>query len=207
MHPFKTLGLLGLSPLAHCSLNACRPPPAIAYQQCAAQWIDFRYSARGQFGIQSSRSAHNSAASPSIAYRVGAAFSAKDRRFNTKQDLFSFDPKRQASEKQPFTGRPASGQDAFFISSVGNGSSTAFGVADGVGGWLDSGIDSAHFSHGLCRYLTKNAKGNDESKELTARELLSQGYVDVVADKAISGGGTTACVAVGHADGLLQVAK
>ncbi|KAL9606423.1 MAG: hypothetical protein Q9179_000389 [Wetmoreana sp. 5 TL-2023] len=162
---------------------------------------------RSQYGFQFSRSTHASASPLSIAYRVSAAFSAKDRRFNAKKDLFSFNPKEQSPEKQPYTGRPTSGQDAFFISSVGNSSNAAFGVADGVGGWSDSGIDSADFSHALCRYMTKNAKEDTEGQELAARDLLSQAFADVVADKAIAGGGSTACIAVGHADGFLQVAN
>ncbi|KAL8772279.1 MAG: hypothetical protein Q9209_002491 [Squamulea sp. 1 TL-2023] len=138
---------------------------------------------------------------------IGSAFSAKGRKFNTRQDLFSFDLSRQSSEKQPFTGRPASGQDAFFISGIGGGNSVAFGVADGVGGWDASGIDSADFSHALCRYLAKNAKENSEEQRLGARDLLSQAFTDVVADQKISGGGSTACVAVGNSTGHLEIAK
>ncbi|KAL8778696.1 MAG: hypothetical protein Q9213_007283 [Squamulea squamosa] len=202
MHPSKTLGFLSsVSPLVHCSLSTCRLAPALSYQQCPAPWNDIRSAGR------SIRSFHASAIPSSITYKVGAAFSAKGRKFNTKQDLFSFDSSRQSSEKQPFTGRPASGQDAFFISGIGSGSSAAFGVADGVGGWDASGIDSADFSHALCRYLAKNAKENSEEQRLGARDLLSQAFADVVADQKISGGGSTACVAVGNSTGHLEVAK
>ena len=201
----KAIGILGLSPLVHCSLSTCRVASPLSYQQCAAQWIDFRFHSRPQFGTSPRRSLHESASSSSITYKLGAAFSAKGRRLNPKEDLFSFNSRKQSSE--PFTGRPASGQDAFFVSNVGHGNSIAFGVADGVGGWSDSGIDSADFSHALCRYMIKNAEGNDQKGELAAQNLLSQGYKDVVADTSIQGGGSTACVAVGHPDGLLQVAK
>ncbi|KAL8734036.1 MAG: hypothetical protein Q9166_001797 [cf. Caloplaca sp. 2 TL-2023] len=207
MHPFKTISLLSVPPLVHCSLNTCRLAPAFSYQQCPTPWIDFRSAGRYQSSFQTSRSFHGSATSSSVAYRVAAAFSAKDRRFNTKQDLYSFDQSRRALEKQPFTGRPASGQDAFFISSVGQGSTAAFGVADGVGGWSDSGIDSADFSHALCRYLAKYAGENTEEQSLGARDLLAQGFTDVVADNAITGGGSTACVAVANSSGHLEVAN
>lgn len=83
----------------------------------------------------------------------------------------------------------------------------AFGVADGVGGWSDSGIDSADFSHALCRYMAKHAQDNTEEQKLGARDLLHLGFEDVVADKTIPGGGSTACIAVGHSDGHLEVAK
>ncbi|KAL8712496.1 MAG: hypothetical protein Q9220_003344 [cf. Caloplaca sp. 1 TL-2023] len=203
MHTFKTIGLLGLSPLATCSLNSCRSASLISYQQCPAPWTDFR-SARSQTNIQFS---HTSATSSSITYRIGAAFSAKHRKFNQKQDIYTFNATRQSTEKQPFTGRPASGQDAFFISTVGKGSNTAFGVADGVGGWSDSGIDSADFSHGLCRYLAQSAKDYEDDQNLGARDLLSRGFEDVVADESIPGGGSTACIAVGQADGTIEVAN
>ena len=85
----------------------------------------------------------------------------------------------------------------------------AFGVADGVGGWSDSGIDSAHFSHRLCEHMAEVARGvvQGAEEELKANELLQKGYDAVVADKSIYGGGSTACIAVGSNDGALQVAK
>lgn len=46
-----------------------------------------------------------------------------------------------------------------------------------------------------------------EEKTLSAEKLLQIGYDGVVADKTISGGGSTACVAVGREDGSFQVAK
>ena len=109
----------------------------------------------------------------------------------------------------PFTGRPNSGQDAFFVSRIGNSSNTAFGVADGVGGWSDSGFDSAHFSHGLCQWMARTAEttGETEEKKLGPRELLNTAYTSIVADNLIEGGGSTACVAVGRGDGNLTVAK
>ncbi|KAL8679997.1 MAG: hypothetical protein Q9186_003763 [Xanthomendoza sp. 1 TL-2023] len=206
MHPYKTIGFLSVSPLIHCSLNTCRLAPALSYQSCPAPWFDFRSGGRSYLNPYSARSSHSAAAS-SVAYRAGAAFSAKGRRFNTKQDLYSFESSRQSIEKQPFTGKPASGQDAFFISSVGSSGTAAFGVADGVGGWDSSGIDSAHFSHALCHHLAKNAEGTTEEQRLGARQLLSQGFADVVADEEITGGGSTACVAVGNSTGHLEVAN
>ena len=111
--------------------------------------------------------------------------------------------------KKDSTGKPASGQDAFFIKRVGNGTSMAFGVADGVGGWANSGIDSAHFSHGLCEHMIQAAQTTNETEEKTlgAEKLLQVGYDGVVTDESIPGGGSTACVAVGREDGSIQVAK
>lgn len=85
----------------------------------------------------------------------------------------------------------------------------AFGVADGVGGWSDSGIDSAHFSHGLCQRMIEVAENANTSTEKTlgAQKLLQKGYDAVVADETIAGGGSTACIAVGRDNGNLEVAK
>lgn len=207
MHPLKPLGLLAFPPLIHSSLSTCRLVPVLQYQQCPAPWTDFRSAGRSQFNVQFSRASHTSVKATSITYKVGAAFVGKGRSFTAINNTFTFDPTQQTPDKQPYTGRPASGQDAFFISNVGNGGSTAFGVADGVGGWTESGIDPADFSHGLCRYLVNNAKNHEEEERLSARELLERGYQGVVADEDITGGGSTACIAIGDSLGYLEVAK
>lgn len=139
-------------------------------------------------------------------YRIGASFSAKGCRFNPLQDSYSFDP--SAPEEDVVTGKPASGQDAFFSSNVGQSGNIAFGVTDGVGGYADQGIDSAHFSHGLCRSLAKAARKPGKSvARLTARDLLERGYDGVLAEGQITGGGSTACIAVARSNGSMEVAK
>ncbi|KAL9101686.1 MAG: hypothetical protein Q9163_003090 [Psora crenata] len=146
---------------------------------------------------------------PYYTYRVAASFSGKGRRFNPKADTYSY-PHDQELFEGPFTGRPSSGQDAFFVSRVGNSNITAFGVADGVGGWSDSGFDSAHFSHGLCHLMALSAEsttGEVERKRLGPRELLTKAYKGIVTGRKIEGGGSTACVAVGREDGNLTVAN
>lgn len=207
MLPSKPITFLGLSPLAQCLSSINRLAPALSYPQCPTSWTDQRFSCRAHLDNPSSRLAHSLASQSDIAYRIGAAFSAKGKKFNTKQDLYTFDHRQRSSKKQPFTGRPASGQDAFFISNVGAIGSMAFGVADGVGGWSESGIDSADFSHALCRYMAKHAQDNTQEQKLGAQALLHLGFEDVVENKTISGGGSTACIAVGHSDGLVEVAK
>ena len=209
MHPFKTIGVLGLSPVIQSS--ACRLAPVLSTQDvrpfCPSPWVESRSLSRSQSSASSSRSSSTSVSK--FAYRIGASFSAKGRHFNAKEDLFSFNISNIVPDREITTGRPASGQDAFFISKIGNGNNVAFGVADGVGGWAESGIDSADFSHGLCRYLTASARGADEASEqsLGPQDLLQQGFDAVVADKEIRGGGSTACVAIGKDSGHLEVAK
>lgn len=160
-----------------------------------------------RYSIASSRRSYSaSVAKSSFSFRIGAAFSGKITPFNPAKDIFSFDP---ATEHNAINARrQRSGQDAFFVSKVGSGSNVAFGVADGVGGWIESGIDSAHFSRGLCRYMAKVAREFDDSSDrIRAEALLQEGYEGTVDDKSIVGGGSTACVAVTSSDGHLEVAK
>ena len=147
---------------------------------------------------------------PTFSYRIGASFSAKGHRFNPQKDLFSFDSQAQSTNEQLiFTGRPSSGQDAFFVSKVGNSRNIAFGVADGVGGWADQGIDSANFSHGLCVGMAKAARElhSPEKKDLSPQVMLNNAYQEIVREGEIQGGGSTACVATGDEEGNLKVAK
>ncbi|MCJ1472624.1 hypothetical protein MMC13_001273 [Lambiella insularis] len=193
MRPLKSLYLLGFSPFLLTS--ACRVTTPFLHhdsQQCSPYSI--------------------SASSGSYSYRIAASFSPKGVRFNPKKDLFSFHEENQsdhtANPANPRT-RPNSGQDAFFVSTIGKSNNVAFGVADGVGGWSDSGIDSADFSHGLCERMADVAIGTSTHQEriLRPRDLLQKAYAALVNEKKIRGGGSTACVAVGSSDGILQVAN
>ena len=83
----------------------------------------------------------------------------------------------------------------------------AFGVADGVGGWDDSGIDSADFAHGLCNYMAESARDYASPTGLTARALMEMGYERIVADETVVGGGSTACISIARGDGSVEVAK
>lgn len=211
MHPTKAIGFLGISPIFQSS--ACRLTPLFLQQDANPHCVAFNNSTiRGDLrwpirhnSTHFSRLSTTSSAR-AFSFRIGAAFSAKNTRFNPKTDTLSFDPTDPHSEI--VTGRPRSGQDAFFVSKLGKGKNVAFGVADGVGGWITSGIDSAHFSHGLCRSMALIARdAEDSAQAMKVQDLLYNGYAKVVADRSISGGGSTACIAVGKQDGNLEVAK
>ena len=153
------------------------------------------------------------ASTPTFSYRIGAAFSAKGIPFDPKNNVFTFNTQTQngqmTSEQGVFTGRPNSGQDAFFVSRVGNSSNVAFGVADGVGGWADQGVDSADFSHGLCQGMAKVAREleSPDQKNLWPQYILGNAYQEILREGKIDGGGSTACVATGTEEGNLKVAK
>ena len=216
MLPLRSLTFLGLTPILQCS--ACRFAPLFSQQDLSTQCFPITsfsaqagVDARSQYRYHTSRTPKRHATttpSKSFSYRIGAAFSAKGQRFTPNTDHYSHESANRTL-KSHNTGKPTSGQDAYFVSKVGNSSNIAFGVADGVGGWSDSGIDSAHFSHGLCQRMTQVAERAETADEITSgpQRLLQKGYDAVVADHSISGGGSTACVAIGRDNGNLEVAK
>lgn len=210
MIPLKTIGILGLSPIVH--ISACRVATLFSQQdlrpQCFPANAHFGYIDQRASPRTSTLSKACSTAPHSFTYRIGASFSAKGRRFVPKTDHYTYEPAVRSQNKHN-TGRPTSGQDAFFVSRIGNGSSVSLGVADGVGGWAESGIDPAHFSHGLCEQMIHVAENTEAAEEqaMGAEQILQKGYDGVVADESISGGGSTACVAVGRSDGRFEVAK
>ena len=155
-----------------------------------------------------------------FSYHVAASYSAKGHKFDAQGNVYTaepFDPSKSSTadlkeckaSKDPRK-RAKSGQDAFFYSQVGSTRTTAFGVADGVGGWTESGIDPADFSHGLCEYMACAARAWPEgarSQSLHPKDLLQVGYDEVIGDDGIVGGGSTACLAVAEPDGNVEVAN
>ncbi|KAI9713333.1 MAG: hypothetical protein M1812_006692 [Candelaria pacifica] len=148
-----------------------------------------------------------SSSDPAFTYRIAASFSAKGRRFNPDTNLYNFNPFTPATHKG---NRPESGQDAFFVSRLGEKGSVAFGVADGVGGYSEMGIDPAQFSHGICEHMAETCQTITEDSQiaqLRARELMQVGLLKVTQDRSIYGGGSTACVGIAKSNGSLQVAN
>lgn len=169
-------------------------------------------------GLRFFQSAAHDSSHSNYTYRISASYSAKGHRLNPERNLFNHNPfvriKPTTAElkngKKDKRSRPASGQDAFFVSQVGGSNSVTFGVADGVGGWTDSGVDPADFAHGLCDYMAAVARGfpqGSKTDKLHPRDLLQIGYNSVQQDKSIPAGGSTAVVALAEADGHLEVAK
>jgi protein phosphatase PTC7 len=163
---------------------------------------------------------HNWSSAPQFSYHVAASYSAKQDRFNAEANLFTnppYDPSKPAiadlktcKHSIKRRNRAKSGQDAFFYSQIGNTHATTFGVADGVGGWVESGLDPADFSHGLCEYMTCAARSWSQGSNTTSlhpKDLLQVAYEEVTHDDSIEGGGSTACLAVAEADGNVEVAN
>ncbi|CAK7263055.1 Protein phosphatase 2C 7 [Sporothrix epigloea] len=162
-------------------------------------------------------------------YNVAASYIAKDRPYDPSTHVFHFNPynhvqQTSTSQRKRPSQRPDSGQDAFFVSRVGETGTVALGVADGVGGWMESGVDPADFSHGICDYMAAAAydHGRTQATEqsetplndrqqtppsLGARQLMEIGYQAVRHDRSIRAGGSTAIVGLLSPDGGLEVAN
>lgn len=214
------LFMLALSPPSMASAGPASPPagPSQYLQPTCPLNRDTTPAALGLRSLHSA--AHRGRDTPQFTYHVAASYSAKQDRFNAMQNLFTnppYDPsisketdvrdcKASLDPKQ----RAKSGQDAFFYSQVGNTGSTAFGVADGVGGWVESGIDPANFAHGLCEYMACAARlwpHGANTTWLHPKELMQVAYDEVTEDGSIEGGGSTACLAIAEPSGHVEVAN
>ena len=146
-----------------------------------------------------------------FSYGIAASYTAKGRRYDPSKNVFNFDPYTPIIQRRKDKNtRPDSGQDAFFISRIGKSGDVAFGVADGVGGWADSGVDPADFSHGFCDYMAHTAwtyLPGDKSPVLSARGLMQKGYEAIANDETVKAGGSTACIGIAKEDGSLEVAN
>lgn len=144
-------------------------------------------------------------------YNIAASYIAKDKPYDPSTHIFHFNPYNRAlpPRRRSKRARPDSGQDAFFVTRVADTGGVALGVADGVGGWMDSGVDPADFSHGFCDYMAAAAYSPDPAAAppLTARSLMQTGYEAICADPSVPAGGSTAVVALLDPRGVLEVAN
>lgn len=155
------------------------------------------------------------AVSSAFTFRLAAAAAGKrtaPRPPKFGQDYWSYS---SAHEKPspPYvrSTKPDSGEDAFFMTTVGGDKHhVAFGLADGVGGWQDQGVDPSDFSHGLCGLMAGTAyihEGLEEGRIPKPRALMQTAYDAVIANPRIIAGGCTASLAVIDGNGNMEAAK
>ncbi|KAF9427364.1 Protein phosphatase PTC7 [Podila epigama] len=99
-------------------------------------------------------------------------------------------------------GKVDAGEDAFFH--VSTPRRVALGVADGVGGWAEVGVDPALFSWALMdnaeavARLTDVDNGSDDKttggKILDAQTILDGAYTELVKEGKVKAGSSTACI-------------
>ncbi|PFH61744.1 hypothetical protein XA68_16364 [Ophiocordyceps unilateralis] len=132
-------------------------------------------------------------------YHLGAAFVSKDG--NEGHFYHGGRPQlRDALTREQLD----SGEDAFFISTIGDAGHHSFGVADGVGGCKSDDVDPADFSRGICDSM---ARFCSHGKLITPSRLMQMGYDAVCRQKKAQGGSSTACVAVADPSGVVEVAN
>ncbi|KAG0337264.1 hypothetical protein BG004_007713, partial [Podila humilis] len=113
------------------------------------------------------------------------------------------DSRTQWWKKKLRIGKVDAGEDAFFH--VSTPSRVALGVADGVGGWSEVGVDPALFSWALmdnaetvARLSDVNSgsedKENREHKVLDAQTILDGAYSELVKGGKVEAGSSTACI-------------
>ncbi|KAH9845714.1 PTC7-2C protein phosphatase [Teratosphaeria destructans] len=148
-------------------------------------------------------------------YRIGVAAAAKrtpPRAPKLGQDYWHY-TSTQENARPPYlrSRKPDSGEDAFFAATVGGSKHhIAFGLADGVGGWQDQGVDPSVFSHGLCGLMAGAAylhEGLEHGKNARPQELLQTAYDAVISNPRIVAGGCTASLGVAGEDGSLETAN
>lgn len=151
---------------------------------------------------------------PQFTYHVAASYIGKDKAYDPSTHIFHFNPYNRVQpppRKRSKRARPESGQDAFFVTRLNAPSGTvALGVADGVGGWMDSGVDPADFSHGFCDYMAAAAHAFHPApgqQPLSAKMLMQAGYEAICADPDVPAGGSTAIVSLLDPAGWLEVAN
>ncbi|KAF8212241.1 phosphatase 2C-like domain-containing protein [Mycena galopus ATCC 62051] len=120
-------------------------------------------------------------------------------------------------------GRSA-GEDFFLCTNMRHNSGISLGLGDGVGGWIDQGIDCSLFSQGLMYYAHRHfengwagepeidpiiaSDATPEGVEMTPSKALQLAHRDVLADASIKAGSSTACLLTLNASsGVLRSAN
>lgn len=81
------------------------------------------------------------------------------------------------------------GEDSFFVSPA------IVGVADGVGGWNENGVDPGEISRSLMRNANAFVKKNaDANVEITTQNVLAYAFKQALLDESVEAGSTTACI-------------
>ncbi|KAI9316389.1 phosphatase 2C-like domain-containing protein, partial [Dichotomocladium elegans] len=104
---------------------------------------------------------------------------------------------RQTEDKLPYwkrakVGNVDAGEDAFFHTYTPYG--MALGVADGVGGWAEAGVDPAIFSWTLMNNAAGIAKKSEEHPPIDALQILDTAFHQLRRGGKVAAGSSTACI-------------
>ncbi|GAC96691.1 protein phosphatase 2C [Pseudozyma hubeiensis SY62] len=102
------------------------------------------------------------------------------------------------------------GEDSLMCTSMGMAGDVAIGVADGVGGWTENGIDPSLFSQALMFYASRSASqaSTDPSTGGAPNQILSEAFEHVLKEPLVVAGSATACIlTMNSSDGTLRSAN
>ncbi|CAE6447712.1 unnamed protein product [Rhizoctonia solani] len=105
----------------------------------------------------------------------------------------------------------SAGEDFFYVTQSINNSGVSLGIADGVGGWSEDGVDPSLFSQALMYYASRHASSSwagepdfdpiegtsglgKSDKSLSPVEIMSLAYEDVLNEPSVECGSSTACI-------------
>ncbi|CAE6522094.1 unnamed protein product [Rhizoctonia solani] len=105
----------------------------------------------------------------------------------------------------------SAGEDFFYVAQSINNSGVSLGIADGVGGWSEDGVDPSLFSQALMYFASKHASSSwagepdfdpiegtsspeKANKSLSPVEIMSMAYQDVLNEPSVECGSSTACI-------------
>ncbi|EME49883.1 hypothetical protein DOTSEDRAFT_50057 [Dothistroma septosporum NZE10] len=151
----------------------------------------------------------------SFTYRLAAASSPKrappSRQPQHGKDYWNY-ASTHVNPSPPYlrSTKPESGEDAFFATTIGGSPYyVAFGLADGVGGWQDQGVDPSEYSQALCGLMAGSANIHEgqEKEPVKPQALLQEAYDAVTSNPRIAAGGCTASLGVAHKTGNIETAN
>lgn len=114
----------------------------------------------------------------------------KLKKFLTISSEVVFSPKNKSTRLNPKKLFEC-GEDAFFTFHNKKLNSFSFGVADGVGGWAESGVDPSEFAW----QLMINCKEESEKDVLVPKQILRNAFQKIHKEKQVEAGSSTACLA------------
>lgn len=84
------------------------------------------------------------------------------------------------------------GEDALMVAKSPDQSTVLLGVADGVGGWTESGVDPSLYSNALLHYAAQFAERHNTMP--TPQAILQHAFDQVAQNPEIEAGSSTACL-------------
>lgn len=106
-------------------------------------------------------------------------------------------PKRPRSNLPKWC-RADCGEDAFFTLLVNN--NYCLGVADGVGGWSEVGVDPSQFAWELMNLCQSYCESLGLVGKVDPKLALSKAYKELIRQNKVKAGSSTACMAVVNTD-------